>query len=112
DGREGHGGGRGEVDVVVAHDGEVGRDGDAQCGAAAQEAKGEQVVGAERGGRAGGGRQAGQALARVAAVLDGELRGGEVDQVVGAQAGREQGPQRALPAVADLAEGERAADEG
>ena len=48
-----------------------------------QEAEGEQVVGAERGGRAGAGGQPGEPLAGAAALGDGQRRGADDGQQVG-----------------------------
>ena len=63
DGGEGNGGCSGEVDVVVADDGELFGDVESRGGGLLQEAERHQVVGAEGRRRSATGRDAGQAFA-------------------------------------------------
>jgi hypothetical protein len=71
---ERHRGRLGELDVVVADDGQVAGDVQAHPHHPLQQPERQQVVGAECGGRSPGRRQAGQSFARAAALGDVERR--------------------------------------
>jgi hypothetical protein len=76
-----HGGGRGEVDVVVPHDGELGGHPDPVAHHLLQHAQGQQVVGADGGRGTARGRQADDPGGGLAPAGDAELAGGQDGQL-------------------------------
>jgi hypothetical protein len=109
---ERHGGGRREVDVVVADDRDVFRDADLVPGHLLQDAERDEVVGAEHGG--GPVRRRHGRDVRSCLLPGGHVERPDVDdvQVLRLQPRAAEGAQRAFVAVGDLADRPRAADEG
>ena len=110
DGGERHRGRGGEVDVVVADNREVSRDTQLPAGHLLQDAEGEQVVGAERGGGALVSGQRGHPFAGAAALGDRQRRRLEHDELGTVHFGH-RGGGTGVP-VGDLLQREVAADEG
>src|SRR3569833_188575 len=106
---EGHGGGRGELDVVVSEERDVLGDPYARLLQDAEDAEGEQVVRAEDGVRW---PLAQQRLGGDLTAVRVHRRHHDVDEVVRRPAGRIERPQRTPAPVAALADGVRAAHEG
>jgi hypothetical protein len=112
DRRERHGGGRGEVDVVVADDRDLLGHADLVAGHLLQDAERDQVVGAEH--RGGPVRRRQGRDVRACLLPSGHVQRPDVDhlQLTGRAAGPFEGTQRALEPVGHLPDGVRAADVG
>lgn len=110
--RECHGGGRRELDVVVADDGEVAGHPATGADRLLEQAERQQVVGAERSGGPSRCRETSEALAGSAALRHAECGGGDRHEDVGVESGCGERFRRTVEAVAHLPDLERAADEG
>jgi hypothetical protein len=106
-----HRGRGGEVDVVVADDGQIAGHRQAPAHGVLQQPQGQQVVGAERRGRPVPGRNGGQPLAGGPALFHVQPRRLDHGQRVRRQPGRFDGGVGPGQALADLGDRQRAADE-